>query len=318
MWSTIELREIRTFLVLSEELHFGRAAERLELTPSRISQVVRTLETRIGGRLFDRTSRRVALTPLGEELLTRTGPIIEQLERALKETREVATGIAGTLRLGMYTPINGGPRMAEIVKTFESRHPGCRVIVTDTGFVRDQLDWLRKDELDLLAMRLPIEDPEVTIGPILSSEERIVALATGHPLAERKSVGLDDLADYAVADVRTLPRKMMDAFIPPRTPSGKRLRRIKIRTMGESIVRVALGETVHPTVGSLLDYSAHPGVTSVPINGMPASKTALVWLTAKESVKVEAFARAASDVLAKKHRPSTRRSPAGSAPAGGL
>jgi len=316
MWSTIELREIRTFLVLSEELHFGRAAERLELTPSRISQIVRTLETRIGGRLFDRTSRRVALTPLGEELLSRTGPIVEQLERALAETHEVANGVAGTLRLGMYTPINGGPRMAEIIKSFESRHPGCRVIVTDTGFARDQLEWLRKDELDLLAMRLPIEDPDVTIGPILSSEERIVALATGHPLAERESVGLDDLADYAVADVRTLPRKMMDAFIPPRTPSGKRLRRIKIRTMGESIVRVALGETVHPTVGSLLDYSAHPGVTSVPINGMPASKTALVWLTAQESVKVKAFARAAADVLERGPGSSTRRPPQGVPPAG--
>jgi DNA-binding transcriptional LysR family regulator len=309
MWSTIELREIRAFIVLSEELHFGRAAERLELTPSRISQIVRTLETRIGGRLFDRTSRRVALTPLGEQLLERAGPIYEQLERALRETREVAMGVAGTLRLGMYTPINGGPRLAEIIKSFESRHPGCRVIVTDTGFARDQLEWLRKNELDLLAMRLPIDDPDVTIGPILSSEERIVALARGHPLAGRKSVGLDDLADYAVADVRTLPRKMMDAFIPPRTPSGKRLRRIKIRTMGESIVRVALGETVHPTVGSLLDYSAHPGVTSVPINGMPASKTALVWLTAKESVKVRAFARAAADVL--ERGPSSRRAKPG-------
>jgi DNA-binding transcriptional LysR family regulator len=297
MWSTVELREIRTFLVLSEELHFGRAAERLELTPSRISQIVRTLETRLGGRLFDRTSRRVALTPLGEQLLRRAGPIYEQLEGALRETYETASGVVGILRLGMYTPVNGGPRLSEIIKTFEVRHPACRVLVTDTGFARDQLDWLRQDELDMLAVRLPIDEPDVTIGPVLSSEERVVALATDHPLAKLKSVGVDDLADYAVADVRTLPRKMMDAFIPPRTSSGKRLRRIKVRTMGESIMRVALGETVHPTVGSLLDHSAHPGVTSVPMSNMPASKTALVWLTAKHSVKVEAFARAAADVL---------------------
>jgi DNA-binding transcriptional LysR family regulator len=297
MWSSVELREIRAFLVLSEELHFGRAAERLELTPSRISKIMRTLETRLGGRLFDRTSRRVALTPLGEQLLRRAGPIYAELEVALRETHETAAGVVGTLRLGMYTPVNGGPYLTEIVKTFEARHPACRVLVTDTGFARRQLDWLRKDELDLLAMRLPIDEPDVTIGPILSSEERVLALATDHPLASRESVGLDDLAGYAVADVRTLPRKLMDAFIPPRTPSGKRLRRIKVRTMGESIMRVALGETVHPTVGSLLDYSHHPGVTSVPIDGMPASKTALVWLTAKHSVKIEAFARAAADIV---------------------
>jgi DNA-binding transcriptional LysR family regulator len=297
MWSSVELREIRAFLVLSEELHFGRAAERLELTPSRISQIMRTLETRLGGRLFDRTSRRVALTPLGEQLLRSAGPVYEELERALRETHETALAVAGTLRLGMYTPVNGGPHLSEIVKTFEARHPGCRVLVTDTGFARQQLDWLREDDLDVLAMRLPIDEPDVTIGPILSSEERVLALATGHPLAGRESVGLDDLAGYAVADVRTLPRKFMDAFIPPRTPSGKRLRRIKVRTMAESIRRVALGETVHPTVGSLLDYSHHPGVTSVPIDGMPASKTALVWLTASGSAKIEAFARAAADVI---------------------
>jgi DNA-binding transcriptional LysR family regulator len=214
MWSNVELREIRTFLVLSEELHFGRAAERLELTPSRISQIVRTLETRVGGRLFDRTSRRVALTPLGEQLLRRVGPISVQLEGALREICETASGVAGTLRLGVCTPINGGSYLTSIVKIFESRHPGCRVLVTDTGFARDKLDWLRKDELDVLAMRVPIDDPDITIGPALSSEERVVALA------------------------------------------------------------------------------------SVPMSDLPASRTALMWLTAKHSLKVEAFARAVADASA--------------------
>jgi DNA-binding transcriptional LysR family regulator len=65
--SGVELREIRTFLVLAEELHFGRTAERLRVTPSRVSQTIRTLERRVGGRLFDRTSRSVRLTPVGEQ-----------------------------------------------------------------------------------------------------------------------------------------------------------------------------------------------------------------------------------------------------------
>jgi DNA-binding transcriptional LysR family regulator len=65
MRPALELREIRAFLTLAEELHFGRTAERLELTPSRVSQTIRTLETRVGGRLFERTSRRVRLTTTG-------------------------------------------------------------------------------------------------------------------------------------------------------------------------------------------------------------------------------------------------------------
>ena len=67
MWSEVELSEIRVFLGLAEELHFGRTAERLHITPSYASQLIRRLETRLGGRLFDRTSRRVRLTPLGEQ-----------------------------------------------------------------------------------------------------------------------------------------------------------------------------------------------------------------------------------------------------------
>ena len=74
MWSEVELSEIRVFLGLAEELHFGRTAERLHITPSYASQLIRRLETRLGGRLFDRTSRRVRLTPLGERLLVTLGP----------------------------------------------------------------------------------------------------------------------------------------------------------------------------------------------------------------------------------------------------
>src|SRR5215207_8768024 len=104
MWSSVGLREIRAFLTLAEELHYGRTAERLGVTPSRVSQTIRLLETRVGGKLFDRTSRRVRLTPLGERLRDDAAPAYEQLRRAYAAAQEIATGVAGTLRLGMYTP----------------------------------------------------------------------------------------------------------------------------------------------------------------------------------------------------------------------
>jgi DNA-binding transcriptional LysR family regulator len=125
MWSTVELREIRVFLTVADELHFGRAGARLGITPSRVSQTIRGLETRVGGRLFDRTSRRVVLTPLGEEFLRRIGPAFDGMREAFEETRQIATGVAGELRLGMYTPVNGGPHLTEIIKTFEARYPAC-------------------------------------------------------------------------------------------------------------------------------------------------------------------------------------------------
>lgn len=300
----LELREIRAFLVLAEELHFTRAGERLGLTPSRVSQMIRMLETRMGGRLFERTSRRVRLTPAGEQLRKGAEAALAQLDQAIAVTTEALTGVAGTLRLGMYSTINGGPHLLEIAKTFEARHPQCQLVITSTGLGRDQLDWLRQGDLDLLAMRLPIAAEDVTIGPVLSSEPRVLAVAVNHPLAGRDSVSLDDLADYPVTDVPTLPRELMDAFVPPVTPSGRRLRRSIGTEIGEIPVRVALGEIVHPTVPSFFERYPHADVTAVPMPELPPSETALVWLRANPPAKILEFARAAEDVLASATRPA--------------
>jgi len=119
MWSGVELRELRVFLTVAEELHFGRAAERLQLNRSRVSQIINTLEARLGGRLFERTSRRVSLTPVGGQLLADIEPLYRQLQRALERTRESAAGVTGAMRIGIYTPICMGRHVAEIVRRFQ-------------------------------------------------------------------------------------------------------------------------------------------------------------------------------------------------------
>jgi DNA-binding transcriptional LysR family regulator len=306
MWPTVELREIRVFLTVADELHFGRAGDRLGLTPSRVSQTIRGLETRVGGRLFDRTSRRVRLTPLGEEFLRRIGPAFDGMREAFEETRAIATGVAGELRLGMYTPVNGGPHLTEIIKTFEARYPACHVVVTDTSAHRDQFAWLRRNDVDLLAIRLPVPHQDVTVGPVLSREPRIVAVAADHPLAARGSVDLDELADYPLSEVATLPIGLKESFLPARTPAGRPLRRSVVQSLPEALMRVASGEIVHATVPSFIEhYYRQPGVVGLPIRDMPPSETALVWLSSTRGHKIEAFARTATDV---------RRAPAKDAP----
>jgi len=296
MWSSVDLREIRTFLTLAEELHYGRTAERLGLTPSRVSQTIRTLEQHLGGRLYDRTSRRVRLTPLGAKLRAGLLPAYEQLRDAYLDVHEMATGVAGPLRLGMYSRANGGPLLNEIVRCFHDRHPACHVELIETGFERDQFDWLRHDDADLLAMRLPLDQPDLVIGPILSDEERVVVVAHDHPLAGRDHVDYEDLAPYALPD-GSLPREMMEAFAPSHTPSGRTLRRVRTHGIHEALMRVATGEVVHPTIRPFLDYYPHPDVTAVPIRDLPNSQTALVWLRTNHSQKVTAFADVAREML---------------------
>ena len=127
MWETVELRELRVFLTLAEELHFGRTADRLRLTPSRVSQSLRELEDKLGSQLVHRTSRRVQLTSSGESFLAEIVPIYEQLTRALKSTHAAARSLEGTLRLGLFSGPAGGAQLVDIVEAFAAAHPECEV-----------------------------------------------------------------------------------------------------------------------------------------------------------------------------------------------
>jgi DNA-binding transcriptional LysR family regulator len=307
MWPEADLREIRAFLLLAEELHFARTAERLGLTPARVSQMIRSLEARVGAPLFDRTSRRVRLTPTGEQLLSEIVQPYRELEEVLARARHSATEVGGTLRIGLYSLLSGGPHMTEIVRTFKTRHPRCEVELINVGYERGYREALRDAEVDMLATRLPLSAPDVTIGPVLSREERVALLANDDPLARRDSISYEDLADRGVSDVLAFPRDVMNAFIPPVTPLGRVLRRIPNSSAEDTMMRVALGEQVHPTVRSFLDHHSHPGVVSVPIRDLPPSETGLVWLTANRGPKIDAFARAASDVIGHTETDGTRR-----------
>jgi DNA-binding transcriptional LysR family regulator len=307
MWPEVELREIRVFLVVAEELHFGRAAERLQINRSRVSQIINTLEARIGGRLFERTSRRVRLTPAGEQLQVKVTPLYQQLQRVLEETREAAGGVTGTLRIGTYSVALLGPHMTEIIELFEARHPGCHVTYVDTGLERDYLDWLRAGDVDIVACWLPVSAPEFTVGPLLQHGDRILIIAPDHPLAQRESVSYEDLADYPVTDVPGINREMLDVLIPPVTPSGVRLRRVPRRSFEEALMHVATGEQVHPTVTSFLEHYKGPPIVAVPFSDLPPAEAVLVWRNADRSAKIQAFARAAADVLAHSElAPATR------------
>ena len=314
MFSTLELREVRVFLTLADELHYGRTAERLAVTPSRVSQIIRTLEARVGGRLFDRTSRHVRLTPVGERLLGSIAPVYRDLEHAFENCRQAATGVAGTLRIGSYSAVIAGAHMVEIVNSFQTRHPDAHAEFINLPLDRNYLDVLRAGEVDMLAARLPLTEPDITVGPVLSHEERVLLVSNDDPLAQRETVSIEDLGDRPVSDVPAFPREMMDAFIPPVTPSGRRLRRIPNPDLEGMMMRVALGQEAHPTVRSFAEHLSLPNVASIPISDLPPSDTALAWLTANHSPSIQAFALAAADVLAQTELAPHQRS-AGPRPA---
>jgi DNA-binding transcriptional LysR family regulator len=100
MLDDVEFRDLRIFLALADELHFGRTAERLGMAQSAVSQAIRLLERRLGTKLFERNSRRVQLTPAGADLQKNLTPLIESLGRVLTDVQDESNGVTGVLRLG--------------------------------------------------------------------------------------------------------------------------------------------------------------------------------------------------------------------------
>jgi DNA-binding transcriptional LysR family regulator len=130
----VELREIRVFLALAEELHFGRTAHRLGLTQSRVSQTLRTLESKLADQLLRRTSRHVALTTAGERLLTEVGEPYREMLDALGRCSGADRPLHGTLRLGVVAAGAVAPGLLRVVELFEARYPECRVEIAELPF----------------------------------------------------------------------------------------------------------------------------------------------------------------------------------------
>jgi DNA-binding transcriptional LysR family regulator len=309
MWQTVELREVRVLLTLAEELHFGRTAERLQLTPSRVSQSLRGLENKLGAQLVHRTSRRVQLTPLGERFLADVRPAYDQLTGVLERTNAAALSLEGTLRLGLFSVPAGGPHLVEIISPFETRHPECKVEVVQMAW-DDPFGPLRANDIDLMATWIPLEQPDLVVGPTLTRQPRVLAVAPDHPLAERDAVDVEELADYPVPRFEGWPRELHEAVVPSRTPSGRPISGSRLRVGERSAfdvsLRVARGEFVFPTVASAERLMGELDLVFVRMTGMPPLRSALVWRRPARDPKLREFLGVARAVLQGATKPPKR------------
>ncbi|MFE3688613.1 LysR family transcriptional regulator, partial [Streptomyces sp. NPDC059095] len=151
--SGIEIRELESFLVLAQELHFGRAGERLYISQSRVSQLLRSLESRIGAPLVERTSRRVRLTPLGESFLAGLRPAYDTLRATVDEARAAARGVGGKLRIGFQGTIDDC--LGEAIARFGDRYPDCAIDIVEIPLC-DPFGPLRRREVDCAVVLLPV------------------------------------------------------------------------------------------------------------------------------------------------------------------
>jgi DNA-binding transcriptional LysR family regulator len=307
MWRTVELRELRLFLALAEELHFGRTAERLQITPSRVSQSLRSLEQKLGTTLVHRTSRRVRLTPSGESFLRDVRPAVGRLDDVLESSDADAGGLAGTLKLGLFSGPAGGPHLGEITREFAARHPECDVEIVQLSW-DDPFGRLRDGDVDVMASWVPLKQPDLVVGPTLTRQPRVLAVGRDHRLAGEEKVSAEELAEERVPRFEKWPRELHDAVVPFRTPGGRQIRGARIRIGERAIldiaVRIGRGEIVFPTVPTAEPYMGELDLAFVPLTGLRPLSSALVWRRPARDPRLREFTRVAREVLRGAKKPA--------------
>ncbi|MFE9454377.1 LysR family transcriptional regulator [Streptomyces sp. NPDC006739] len=306
----MELREVQTFLAVAQELHFGRAATRLRVSQGRVSQTIQALEREVGAALFERNSRRVRLTPLGERFHGGALRGFEELHRTLTDCRAYVRNSAGQLRVA-YVPEIGHARLGEVAATFAQTHPHCDLTLNLTWINRffDASLLLTEMEADVALVWAPgpdgkaAESEGLTVGEVLHSEGRGVVVPVGHPLTRYDAVRLDDLRPYELLRLpEAVDPGLRERWTPERTPDGQRLsytREDLCELTGRAdlppediLTLVRQGRALHLSVASLLQRLSYPGLALVPVVDLSDAVIVPVWRTTAESPAVRAFVEA--------------------------
>lgn len=188
----MEIRQLRYFAVLAEELSFTRAARRLHVSQPPLSFQIANLEQELGARLFDRTSRSVTLSAAGAALLPHARAVLDRLDEARTHVRQVADGLVGRVRVGLSGSHFLGP-FPHFIREFRERRPRLDIVLVEMQPV-DNLQALRDGRLDISVSRRDIDDGEI-VSRLLWRDPVVAVLPRGHRLAGRKSIALVDLRD---------------------------------------------------------------------------------------------------------------------------
>lgn len=290
----LERQEIEVLLVLADELHFGRTANRLRLTTGRVSQTIKKLERTIGVPLFERTSRHVRLTPLGRQLIDQLRPHVNGIQDAVQGVIDAGRGISGVLRVGFVGAI-AGQLLLRAVGAFGSRHPDCVVHILEAQW-NDAVARLVDGDVDILfADILAAGHPGLTAGPVLLSEPRMLAVSVDDALAGMESVSVAVLAEHPlIQGPADAPSQYQADRFPRRTPDDRPVRQgPRAGSFGEALTLVAAGRGVLPVGEHAARFYPRLDTAYVPVHDAPPIRWGPIWRSANAGARVRAFVQAA-------------------------
>lgn len=283
----VELRHLAGFVGVATHLHFGRAAAQLHIAQPALSQQVAALEKELGVTLFQRSTRSVSLTQAGEQLLPVALRILDDVETA-KLVVQAPDGVVGRVSLG-FAGASAHNVVPQVTRAVRAAYPGIRLSLLGQMYSGEVIHRVDSRKMDLGLVRLPVKHSQIETF-VVQLESLIAALPSDHPLAEKDSIDVADLADSPfVTFPGTGGSSVRDALIRVTHEAGFTPRIVQEAPDSLTILDlVAAGVGVTITVSSVL-HLRRSGVVCKPLRGaLPRIESALAWRRDNESPALRA------------------------------
>ena len=265
----MELRHLRYFLAVADELHFGRAADRLHIVQSALSRQIQDLEHYLNVKLFNRDSRNVCLTEAGTAFYEDAADILRKADRSVQRVRLMASGMTGRLRIGFVGNAGISGMLSGVLSLFREKYPDVMIDLTETES-REQIGKLRMGELDIAIVTMIKDEGEFDEIPFFSSRW-VIGIGSGHPLGSYKVLDGKQLNDerfivYGDGHIKSRQVQLIRQITGNDSPAIAGYAKSTITTL--TLVAAGYGIALLPET---LDKTGVPGIAYIPINGLVCS-----------------------------------------------
>jgi DNA-binding transcriptional LysR family regulator len=284
----MELRHLHYFVAVAEELHFSRAAERLQMAQPPLSQQIRQLETELGFQLFHRTKRSVKLTVAGDVFLAEVQQVLQQLQQAVQLGQQTSRGERGQLVIGFVSSAAYNI-LPMILRQFRTLVPDVKLELRELTTER-QLELLQVGQIDIGFLRPPLEDTRLC-SELVFRESLVIALPATHPLASHSAVALRSLAtEPFILFPRGLAPGLYDPIISLCQQAGFSPTIAQEAMQMQTIVSLVAAEMGVAIVPASLQNLQRIGVVYKPLQDVtPEIAIAMVWCKQTSSPILEQF-----------------------------
>lgn len=294
----MEIHHLEAFLAVADELHFGRAADRLHMAQPPLSRLIKQLERELGAPLFERTTRSVRMTTAGQALVRPAQDVLEDVRVARRAVKSAGRGDTGLVRLGFAGP-SSHLLVGVLGRGVRESHPGIELALRSTTYNYEAMRALTDGELDLVIARWRVEPPDIDYRPV-AEEHYVIVAPDKHRLAERRQVTMADLRDDDFVALPADPgSSVRDAMMELAKGAGYVPNIVQTGPDSWTVMAfVAAGVGVTLTLDTAVANVVQRGISVIPLEeGRRATYQNLAWRKGDRNPALRAVLRVSEEAL---------------------